>query len=252
MQQKENLVDVFLFFFKKIPYNLVASILTTLFAQFFLILSYFLPLKVIILLNMEDLPTYLTSTFSGYHKNEIILLLTFFIFIFYTISMIIEKYSEHLVLNSMRKILNQTDVEIIPSNKLIYKFIHSFFKFIATFFLLLSMYILFLFIFPTVALFLLVCIIVIITIFIYFIKHDEKSYNTYFKMTSGVGFMLVFIYEVIDILYLHTQETTLLTILLSAVLARYIFMRGHYMINQLVFVHTNIDNFYKCIEKCIA
>ena len=71
-------------------------------------------------------------------------------------------------------------------------------------------------------------------------------------MTSGIGFMLVFIYEVIDILYLKTQDTTLLIILLSAVLARYIFMRGHYMINQLVFVHTNIGNFYKRLKSCMS
>ena len=250
MQEKYTLFSIFLFFVKKIPYNLFTFVFTALFAQFFLILSFFLPLKVIILLNMEKLPEYLTLFFTGYDKNEIILWLTFSIFIFYAISVIVERYSEYLILDSMEKILDQENVEIVPSNKLIYKFIHSYFKLISTFFLLLFMYILFLFLFPAAALFLLLCIIVIVTIFIYFIKHNVNSYNTYFKMASGIGFMMVFIYEVIDILYLKTQETSLLIILLSAVLARYIFMRGHYMINQLVFVHTNIENFHVRIKKC--
>lgn len=248
MQREGTFNSIFLFFFKKSPYNLGASIFTTLFAQFFLILSYFLPLKVIILLNMEKLPPYLTSIFKGFDKNEIILLLTFFIFLFYAISILVERYSDFLIMDSMEKILNQKKIEITPSNKLIYKFINSFFKFIATFFLLFFMFVLLLFIFRTVALFLLLCCVILVTIFIYFIKHDTKSYNNYFKMTSGIGFMLVFIYEVIDILYLKTQETDLLVILVTAVLSRYIFMRGHYMINQLVFVSTNIKKFYQRVE----
>jgi len=248
MKTNYKLYGILLYFFKEIPYNLFISIVSTLIAQVFLILAYFLPLKVIILLNMDTLPEYITLYLPGYKKNEIILILTFLILIFYGISTIIDKCNENLLFNSMKKFIGKKSSSINPQNKLVYKFTNSFFKFISTFILLSLIHISLLYIFPEVALF--ITIYIFLTYYIFQYKDlNENKYNSFLKTASGIGFMLSFIYEVLHILYIDQEKSTLVIIVLTTVFARYIFVRGHYMMNQLIFVHSNIENFHKRIEK---
>lgn len=250
MQKIHRVGNIFRYFFKNIPFNLLISIFVSLLTQLFVILSYFLPIKVIILINGDSLPHYLTSIFPNFEKNEIILILTFLIFIFYGISILLEKYGDKLTLASMRILMHNPHIVIRPNNKLIYKYINSFLKFISTLFFLTFMLLLLFYLFPAMAMVLVGYLLFIYLLFTYSHIHN-KYYGTFFKLTSGIGFMFIFIYEIVDVLYLHTQETSLLIILLSAVFARYIFMRGYYMVNQLLFVYSNTQQFHKRINELV-
>lgn len=246
MKNNFNAYYVFIFFLSKIPFNLFISVFSELIAQFFVVVSYFLPIKVIILLNSKSLPIYLASIFPKMSRNETILILTGFIFLFYGIGMLIDKYNRKLVLNSMNKLIG--DRGINSKNKLIYKYIDNYFKFLSAFVLLIIIYIALLYLFPSVA-FIFSLYLVLMYIISTLIELNEMDMNSFLKVGAGFGFMLVFIYEVVDILYIKTQEISLLVILLSVVIVRYLFTRGHYMLNKFIFVHKNMNKFYSRLTE---
>jgi hypothetical protein len=124
------------------------------------------------------------------------------------------------------------------------KFIETFFRLIATLLLIFLLLIVLSYIFPMVAIALLFCLLIIAIIF--FSGKIEKNKITKFSHISFfIGFIVVFIYEVIYLLYYNTETVSIITILVSIVIVRYIFLRGVFIVSKLLILYRDLNAFYK-------
>jgi hypothetical protein len=83
-----NLIN---FFCRKIFFLTVISILMLILSQLFLLLAYLLPLKILILLSLENIPDFLNAIFYNLSREQIILTLSFAVFLMYGIHLFFRK-----------------------------------------------------------------------------------------------------------------------------------------------------------------
>jgi hypothetical protein len=237
-----NLIN---FFCRKIFFLTVISVFVLVLSQLFLLMAYLLPLKILILLSIENIPDFLSTIFYSFSREQIILILSFSVFIMYFTHLLLER----IMVISVNKSLNILSVGNLSLEKdsFLKKFIETFFRLISTLLLVFLLLIVLFYIFPTVAIALLFCLLIIAIIF--FSGKIEKKKITKFSQTSFfMGFMVVFIYEVIYLLYYSTEGVSIITILVSIVIVRYIFLRGVFIINKLLILYRDLNIFYKKLE----
>ena len=133
MKRINKINKLSIFFFKNFPYIVIFTIVFSLLAQLFLISSYFLPIKVVILLSQEKIPDDLSAILFNIERNEIILIMTLLIFIVYGLYLLFDKFSILLTQYITERLFSTKKESMEAKNKLVYKYVDSYFKFISTF-----------------------------------------------------------------------------------------------------------------------
>jgi hypothetical protein len=243
-----SIVDLTTLFLKKVPILLFFAVIVLLSSQVMLLMSYFLPIKVVLLLATPETPTFLSSIFFNLSREKIIMILTGGVFLAYGIYLLSDKASLAMINKIVKKLLEEQE-NILTYNSHIHKFVETFVRVTATFFLVVSMYILIWYLYPLIGIIIFLYGSLICLIFLKWIMPFPLKYNNFFKASTGLGFMLVFLIEIFDTLYLKTQSFSILTILVVLIVARYIFTRTIYLMNKLVFMYTASDTFYKKINE---
>lgn len=234
-----NLIN---FFCRKIFFLTFISIFVLILSQLFLLMAYLLPLKILILLSIENIPDFLNTIFYSFSREQIILILSFSVFIMYFTHLLLEK----VMVISINKSLNILSVGNLSLEKdsFLKKFIETFFRLISTLLLVfLLLWVLF-YIFPVIAITVLFCLLIIAIIF-FSGKIEKKKITKFSQISFFIGFIIVFIYEVIYLLYYNTESVSIIIILASIVIVRYIFLRGVFIVSKLLILYRDLNTFYK-------
>jgi len=242
MKKLIHLSNLFLFIFKNNIYFSALAIFTLMLSQVLLLVSYFLPIKVLVLLTRDNISDSLSSIFFNLGREEVILLLTVLVFIAYASYVLLEKYSNLLVKNIVVKLTGQKE------NKFVLKFIDNFIKVSATMNFVLLLYCIVLYLFPLIGIAMLIYAI-IFYIVLHKVKINRQKYNDFFKLSSGLGFMLIFTLEMVSALYFKSENTSVTKIVIVLVLARYIFTRSISILNKLLYLYSSSNNFYEKIKR---
>lgn len=219
------------FFTKKVFLLTVFSILILTFSQFFLIIAYLLPIKIIILLSMNSIPSILSTVFNGFTRETIILILAFFVFISYGVHLILEQLINRLIKRNFK--LLAIESEKVIKDVILKRFLENFFRLMSTFLLIVLLFCSLIYLFPQIAGVLFAYLFVIMIIF-FSRRIKKENVIKYFHVSFFLGFIIVFIYEVVFILYYSEKEISIITILVSIVIVRYIFLRGVFIVSKLL------------------
>jgi hypothetical protein len=234
--------QVILFVTKRIFFVTVFSVLLLTLSQLFLIMAYLLPIKILILLSIENIPDILNTIFYGLEREPIILILSFLVFVMYCLHLVLEKVITIVIEKNFRFLLNDNIVAI--RDIFVKRFLENFLRLLATVSLVFLLFCILLYIFPIIAVALLVYLFIVIGIS-FAIKIQKEQVIKFFHISFFLGFIVIFIYEVIYLLYYNTEEVSIITILISIVVVRYIFLRGVFIINKLLIVYKDLNTFYK-------
>lgn len=235
-----NLTKVFL---KNAPGATISVILMTLVGQLAMILSFLLPLKVIMLLGSENIPSFIPSPINQLDRDSLILLLVAFALTFYTIHTISSKISQYACQSGVKKLLEKTHKIVLFENQdaLAAKAYSKYAETLAslTFSLLAvtslclfyshvgGLLVSFIFLCLATLTWLINCSSKIQTLFA---ENSQKLINS----LTGIGFMMIFIFIVIDFLYLSPPN--FITALLAIILSRLLLVRLGVGINHILFL----------------
>jgi len=87
------------------PYRFFLSIVLSLFAQLAMVVSFFLPLKVVFLLSNDEVPAYFDQIYSFSSINQLIAVLVFFSALSYFLFLAGNRYAEYLSAEGARKVV---------------------------------------------------------------------------------------------------------------------------------------------------
>lgn len=238
-----NFYILYRFFYKKLPFYTVFAAVILLMSQFMLLVSYFLPIKIILLLSSPTVPHIVSSLFPHVGREEIIMILTLCVFVVYGLHLGSEKYAANLIDQISCHLLGMPETARLNHTSFEFKFVDSYIKSLSTLSLMTVLYLLIIFLYQFIAIAMLAYIVIIFFI-LKIIKVGSHHLNSFFKLVSGLGFILVFVLEILDTLYLKSQEFSILNVLVILIVSRYIFMRSLYLANKLTFLHSNTESFY--------
>lgn len=241
-----KLYTLIIFFLRSDFLLTISSILVLIVSQLLLLVSYLLPIKIILLLAIDTIPVFLSDVFIGYSREEIILILSFSVFIIYGIHLILEKAISFIINRITKRIL--LNEEQTQDNKFNIKYIDNFFKFTSTLSFVAILFILLFYFLSPIAIALVVYLIIVCNIFL-IKKLEMNKVLHFFKFYFYLGFMLVFLLEVFYLLYINTEKVSIIVILLSIVSIRYIFSRGVFLVSKMVFLSSTMNLFCKQITK---
>lgn len=243
-----NLTKVFL---KNAPGSTISVVLMTLVGQLAMILSFLLPLKVVMLLGSENIPSFIPSPINQLERDSLILWLVALALIFYTFHTISSKISQYACRAGVKKLLAKTHKIVLFENQdsLAAKAYSKYAEALASLtFSLLAVTALCLF-YSNVGGLLISYIFLSLVSITWGIRHSTKI-QTLFSENSqklinslnGIGFMMIFIFIVIDFLYLSPPN--FITALLAIILSRLLLVRLSMGINHILFLtkqHNKID-----------
>lgn len=235
-----NLTKVFL---KNAPGSTVSVVLMTLVGQLAMILSFLLPLKVVMLLGSENIPGFIPSPINQLERDSLILLLVGLALIFYTFHTISSKISQYACRTGVKKLLAKTHKIILFENQdaLAAKAYSKYAEALASLtFSSLAITSLCLF-YSNVGSILISYIFLCLVCITWGIRHSSKiqtlvSENSQQLLNglNGIGFMMIFIFIVIDFLYLSPPN--FITALVAIILSRLLLVRLNVGINHILFL----------------
>jgi hypothetical protein len=240
-------INLFYFIFNKNKLLTIFSIFTLIISQILLLISYFLPIKILLLLSVEELPENFTNYFFGLTRENIILFLMLVVFLAYGLYIFIERRND-LIISKVILSLRDEDKCSSKQQTLVYKFINTFIKVQSTLVLFLLLYILIVYLFPFIGIIIFIYLLILLIIVLNGFVNKNKFYE-FSKVSSGIGFILTFVLIVIDMLYFNENNRNLLSLLFVLVLSRYIFTRSIYLMNKMLFLHLTMDSFYKDLSS---
>ncbi|WP_208854108.1 DUF308 domain-containing protein [Thioalkalivibrio sp. ALJ1] len=232
-------------FFWAAPVATSGVVFFTLVSQLSMLLAFFLPLKVIILLGSDGIPRYFPPAFEQFDRNALIVWLSIATVAFYALYLLAERIvefggewgSRSLLARSRKMVLFEYQDELAARA---YKR-HA--EVIAgAVFLLLAVAVLF-WLYPGVAFlvtgYLLIVTTVLISVLVVstgFRSRFRQKMNGWLSILSGTGFMLAFAYLVIDFLYLDPPG--LIPAIIALLLARQSLGRLSSLILRLMEQHS--------------
>jgi len=215
-------------------------------SQLFLIMAYLLPIKILILLSIEEVPEILTVISYGLKRESIILFLSFLVLIMYCIHLVLEKVI-HLLIEKSFRVLSDGDNKSIK-DVFLKRFLENFFRLMATFLLVFLLFCILVYIFPIIAITLFIYLLLIAMIF-FSLRIPKEKVIKFFHISFFLGFIIIFIYEVIYLLYYDTDKLSIIIILVSIVIVRYIFLRGVFIVSKVLVVFRDLNVFYKKLKS---
>lgn len=214
-------------------YSIIAIIIFFIFTQLLLLTSFFLPLKILMLLSSQHLHFQLFDL----SRETIIMLLVLLEVVIFCIYLIFDNLIQKfkIVLCKYRDLFDE-------KNTLLNRYIDTFIRAYSTIFLIIILTFLVLVLYKLAGYFMLLYFVAGYFI-IHKVKFSKKKYPKFFKAYSGIGFLLIFLVEIYDFLYFNYESITITTLLLILIIARYVFTRLQSILNQLVFLYSIYDKF---------
>lgn len=232
------------FFLRNIFGLTIFAVVVLTLSQLFLIISYLLPIKIILLLSVETIPDFLRIIFNELKRDHIILILSFSVFASYGMHLIFEKMILNVISRSLKVIV--LEKKNPKQVKILFRFLESFFRLMSTFTLVFLLYCTLVYLFPIIAISLLLYLLIVIIIFP-LIKIEKEKLLHFFKTSFFLGFMIIFLFEIIYLLYFYNGELSIFVILISMIIVRYIFLRGVFIVNKLLVLHRGLNTFNKIL-----
>ena len=240
-------INLFQFIVNKNKLLTTFSIFILIISQILLLISYFLPIKVLLLLAVDKIPENFANYFFGLEREEIILLLMLIIFLAFSLHVVTERINDFII-NKIILNLTYGNKKFTREQTLVYKYVNTFVKVQSTLVLFLLLYMIIIYLFPLIGISIFIYLsILLIIVLNSFVKKDK--FFKFSKISSGIGFILTFVLIVIDMLYFSENNKNFLSILFVLVLSRYIFTRSIYLMNKMLFLHLTMDSFYKTLSN---
>lgn len=190
-------------------------------------ISFLLPLKIIMLLGSSETPDYIPQWMSIYGYDTLIISLSFLVILFYLIHRFSERTIEKLVVSGSTKLLAHTKKSSLFENQeqvafnTYMKYSKAFGGFVFVLIVLVGLAL----IYEKLFLFLLGYIILSLSIIVNLVSFSEKFYiyledktSLVFNLFSSLGFFSVFLFMVYDLL--SGTELNFIIILISLILSR--------------------------------
>ncbi|WP_026331428.1 hypothetical protein [Thioalkalivibrio sp. ALE11] len=223
-----------------VPGSTVTVVLATLVAQLSLLLAFFLPLKVIILLGSDGIPRYFPPSFAEFDRDALILWLSAATVGFYILYLVADRIgiaasdrgARRLLERSRKMVLFERQDEIATAGY------HRYAKALAgAVFVVLSGG-LFFWLYPAVAVLFLGFILSAtagllagMAVSVRFQEHLTDNLAGWINVLSAIGFMLVFVWLVADFLY--GDPPGLIPAIIALLLTRQAFQRGGAAVQQV-------------------
>jgi len=207
-----------------------------------LLISYFLPIKILLIISSEEVTKKISELFFDLGKNEIIIFLTISVFFVYSFHLILEKV---ISINIHKMVFEIFKTKELLINTFELKYLDSFIKLLSNSFLIFLLFLIIVFIYPFIGV---VIFLYFMLLFLYFlsIKIPKDKFTNRLKILSAFGFMLIFLLEILDITYFKMNtETSIYNIVIVLILSRYIFMRIIFIISKVFFINSSYGNFLK-------
>ena len=193
------------------PSATIISVVASLVAQLSLLTTFLLPLKILMLISTQRLPDFLPSPIQGMGLELLVLVLCVLTLFFYFLQIAATKVAEKSSIKGAQELLDSSNkVLLFDNQKELAKNAYQQFSGLLSclLFSVISLTVLFWF-YPEIAIVILVCTVLLLNFHAFF-GNSEYSFNKLshlqiaFKINSSVGasFFIVFIFIVIDFLYL--------------------------------------------------
>lgn len=226
-------------------WRLLYSIVLIVFSQLLLLISYFLPIKILLIISSEEVTKKISELFFDLGKDEIIVFLTISVFFVYSFHLILEKV---ISLNIHKMIFEIFKTRKLSLNTFEFKYLDSLIKLLSNSFLIFLLFLIIVFIYPFIGMSLFFYFLLLSAYFIN-VKIAKDKFTNRLKIISGFGFMLIFLLEILDITYFKMNtETSIYSIVIVLILSRYIFMRIIFIISKVFFINSSYGNFLKKVN----
>jgi hypothetical protein len=211
------------------PSTTITSVVASLAAQISLLITFLLPLKILMLLSTQRLPDFLPSPIQAIGLELLVLVLCVLTLSFYLLQIAATKVAEKSSMKGAQELLDSSNkVLLFDNQKELAKNAYQQFSGLLSclFFSVVSLTVLFLF-YPEIAIVILVCAVLMLNFHAFF-GDSEYPFNKLShlqiarKINNSVGasFFIVFIFIVIDFLYL--SPPSFLTAFVCFILSRQI------------------------------
>lgn len=198
-------------FFRVVPYITVGIVVIAVLSQVSSLLSFFLPLKVVMLLGSEGIPGYFPSSFSGIKRNHLIIALSVATICFFLLHIVLEKIitgatnkaTAYLLRKSHKMVLFENQEEIARLSYLRYSRALS-----SAIFLVLSLLTVFLIYFEL-AVVIFASVFFVASLLVFLCEFFDKikcfvvdDFSGTLRILSAICFFFSFLFLVFDFVYL--------------------------------------------------
>lgn len=234
-------------FLKNVPKNTSIVIFFHLISDISILIAFLLPIKIILLLGSQNIPKYFPDLLKSLDKEQLVFLLTFISILFYILFVV----SSHIILKYTKKgsknLLHKSDKIALFDNQdlLAFQAFQRYTRVVASIiFIILSLSFIGYF-YLEISLILSIYIIIIWLFFSLLFEYFHNTYqqiviniNNMLKFISAIAFLLVFIFIIIDFLYIDNKS--IIIALISLILSRQITSHFTKIIMDINYLYTNI------------
>ena len=228
--------------FENAPLETLAVIAATLISQLSLMIAFLLPIKVIMLLGANTIPTFIPAPFNSFEKNTIILSLGALTFCFYGITIISNKLCDDSLSLGINKLLQKSKKIVLFENQdeIAIRAYTKYTEAVSSFIFALIGIILLSILYIDAGIAITLTITFTLLIFITFsnlnILFKNKSLDDIqnnIRKFSDISFMLTFVFIVLDFLYFTPPKfiIAIIAIILSRVLLARLFITINHLLS---------------------
>ncbi|MCE9662537.1 hypothetical protein LY622_03700 [Halomonas sp. M5N1S17] len=218
-------------FFKLVPLPTMIVVVLTLVSQFSRMLAFFLPLKVIILIGSTGIPRYFPDSWAAFDRDVLVVTLSLATVFFYAVSLLSEKLLSYTAEKGAAGVVQGTNKLVLFTNQdeVASQAYQKLAAGLATGVLTIVIALLFAFIYPT---FLFAALIYVLSAsaFVSLMGRNAESRNelqlkaaTLSGLLSGIGFMFLFAFMVVD--FLLWEGVGFIVAIISLLLSRQLLTR---------------------------
>ncbi|MGM0826320.1 MAG: hypothetical protein ACQEUY_16605 [Pseudomonadota bacterium] len=229
-------------FVRRAPAYTILSIIFTLLSQLTILISLFLPLKVIILLGSEGVPRYFPQVLLSVERDYLVLGLSLIAVFSYVLHLLCEKMLVYFVNRGSSTVLDKSEKIVIFERqqelavKSYQRYANSLSVFIFVTIALLGFYIVYPLLFACVlSLFLLVALCIRLASNFFSKAKISNSLVLNSKKISGVGFLSVFAIIIVDFLYFTPPG--IIYVIICMVLSRQVFNKLGGLVTDIAYLY---------------
>jgi hypothetical protein len=226
-------------FFRVVPVCTIVAVVATVFSQFFLLVGFLLPLKVVLLLGSEQVPHYFPVFLKDIGRDWLIIVLSFASVVFYSLHLFAASVVEQFSVFGAKRLLEKSKKMTIfeGQEEIAFKGFQRYSQSLASLFFLVICLVVMLFFYPRVAfviLFYFVAAALVLSVISSFSTRFRARYSDSLgvmpKVLGSVGFLCSFAFIVLD--HLSGSAPSLLIAVVSLLLVRQLFSRASTLIKD--------------------
>jgi len=226
-------------FFRVVPACTIVAVVATVFSQFFLLVGFLLPLKVVLLLGSEQVPHYFPVFLKDIGRDWLIIVLSFASVVFYSLHLLAASVVEQFSALGAKRLLEKSKKMTIfeGQEEIAFKGFQRYSQSLASLAFLVICLFAMLFFYPRVAfviLFYSIAAALVLSAVFSFLPRFRARYSDSLglmpKVLGGVGFLCSFAFIVFD--YLLGGAPGVLVAVVSLLLSRQLFSRASSLIKD--------------------